>query len=205
MISMDKLAISENKLKLVLPVEVYNGEYTQERRQIILLFCNILDSYEKFKEMDYSKQTDIVINIEKSCFKKTIESCTEEAIYIDWSNNKFKYLYSLICSRVSKNLDINSEVLDTFLIDSIISNGIDINKIGNMSSDDMSKKNEVIKEQLNNRRGQKIKQKTTSLYRCRNCGGRQCTIRTQQMRSLDEGATLILNCVTCGFRFLIGS
>ena len=106
---------------------------------------------------------------------------------------------------MSKNLDINSEVLDTYLIDSIISNDIDINKIGSMSSDDMSKKNEVIKEQLNNRRGQKIKQKTTSLYRCRNCGSRQCTVRMQQMRSLDEGATLILNCVTCGFRFLVGS
>jgi DNA-directed RNA polymerase subunit M/transcription elongation factor TFIIS len=202
---MNKLAISENKLKLVLPLEVYEGDYTQERRQILLLFCNILDNYEKFKELDYTNQTNIVINIEKSCFKKTIEKSSEEAIYIDWSNSRFKYLYSLICSRVSKNLDINSEVLDTYLIDSIISNDIDITKLGGMSSDDMSKKNEVIKEQLNNRRGQKIKQKTTSMYRCRNCGGRECTIRTQQMRSLDEGATLILNCVTCGFRFLIGS
>lgn len=202
---MDKLAISENNLKLVLPLEVYEEEYTQERRQIILLFCNILDNYGKFKEIDYTKQTDIVINIEKSCFKKTVESCIEEAIYIDWSNNKFKYLYSLICSRVSKNLDINSEVLDTYLIDSIISNDIDVSKLGWLSSDDMSKKNEVIKEQLNNRRGQKIKQKTTSMYRCRNCGNRQCTIRHQQMRSLDEGTTLILNCVTCGFRFMIGS
>lgn len=202
---MDKLAIVENQLKLVLPLAVYEGEYTQERRQILLLFCNILDNYEKFKELDYVKQTNIVINIEKSCFKKTIESCIEEAIYIDWTNNKFKYLYSLICSRVSKNLDINSEVLDTYLIDAIISNDIDISKLGGMSSDDMSKKNEIIKEQLNNRRGQKIKQKTTSMYRCRNCGNRQCTIRMQQMRSLDEGATLILNCVTCGFRFMIGS
>lgn len=202
---MNKLAVSENKLKLVLPLEVYEGEYTQERRQILLLFCNILDNYAKFKEIDYSKQTNIVINIEESCFKKTIEKSSEEAIYIDWSNSRFKYLYSLICSRVSKNLDINSEVLDTYLIDSIISNDIDVSKLGGLSSDDMSKKNETIKEQLNNRRGQKIKQKTTSMYRCRNCGGRECTIRTQQMRSLDEGATLILNCVTCGFRFLIGS
>lgn len=202
---MDKLASIENKLKLVLPLEVYEKEYTKERRQIILLFCNILDNYDKFKEIKYSEQIDIVINIEKSCFRKTIEKCGEEAIYIDWANSRFKYLYSLICSRVSKNLDINSEVLDTYLIDSIISKDIDINKLGGMSSDDMSKKNETIKEQLNNRRGQKIKQKTTSMYRCRNCGNRQCTIRHQQMRSLDEGTTLILNCVTCGFRFMIGS
>ena len=64
MTSMNKLAVSENKLKLVLPLEVYEGEYTQERRQILLLFCNILDNYAKFKEIDYSKQTNIVINIE---------------------------------------------------------------------------------------------------------------------------------------------
>ncbi len=203
---MDKLVEFENKLKLVIPTELYSKpEYSKERRQIILLFGSILDSYPQFKSLTYSNQTNILISIENSCYQKTIDKCSEEAIYVDWSNDKFKYLYSLICSRVSKNMDVTSEVMDSYLISNIINSSIDVTKIGEMSSDDMSNKNKEIKDQLNSRRNQKVKQKTTSLYTCRNCKSRECTVRSQQMKSLDEGATLILNCVNCGFRFMIGS
>jgi DNA-directed RNA polymerase subunit M/transcription elongation factor TFIIS len=204
--STKKIIDLENSLRLTIPLDMYKEEgYSKERRQIILLFAQILDKYDKFKTINYTEQLDILVKIEKSCYAKSLEKSTEEAIYIDWSNEKFKYLYSLICSRVSKNLDINSEVKDTHLLDKIISKELDINKIGSMSSDDMSVRNTELKEQLNNRRGQKIKQKTTNMYVCRNCKGRECTIRQQQMRSLDEGTTLILNCTNCGFRFMIGA
>lgn len=202
----EKFISLENSLKLTIPLDLYkNEEYSKERRQIVLLFAETLDKYAKFKNIKYDEQLKILVNVEKSCYSKALEKSMEEAIYVDWSNEKFKYLYSLICSRVSKNLDIESEVKDTYLIDKIISKDIDINKIGNMSSDDMSVRNTELKEQLNNRRGQKIKQKTTNMYVCRNCKGRECTIRQQQMRSLDEGTTLILNCTNCGFRFMIGA
>lgn len=195
-----------NELKLVIPAELYSKElYSKERRQILLLLGSILDSYSKFKEISYKKQLDVLVSIEHSCYKKAVDKCSEEAIYVDWSNDKFKYMYSLICSRVSKNLDTNSEVMDSFLIENIINSSIDVTKLGGMSSDDMSDKNKELKEQLNSRRSQKVKQKTTSMYTCRNCKSRECTIRSQQMKSLDEGATLILNCVNCGFRFMIGS
>lgn len=203
---MNKIAEIENKLKLVIPAELYSKEsYSAERRKILLLFSSVLDSYAKFKDIPYKKQINVLVSIEKSCYKKAVDKCSEEAIYVDWSNDKFKYMYSLICSRVSKNLDTSSEVMDSFLIENIINSSVDVSKIGEMSSDDMSTKNKELKEQLNSRRSQKVKQKTTSMYTCRNCKSRECTIRSQQMKSLDEGATLILNCVNCGFRFMISS
>lgn len=203
---MERIDKIQNELKLVIPAELYSMElYSKERRQILLLLGSILDSYSKFKELPYKKQLDVLVTIEQSCYKKAVDKCSEEAIYVDWSNDKFKYMYSLICSRVSKNLDTNSEVMDSFLIENIINSSIDVTKLGGMSSDDMSDKNKELKEQLNSRRSQKVKQKTTSMYTCRNCKSRECTIRSQQMKSLDEGATLILNCVNCGFRFMIGS
>jgi len=203
---MDKVIQINNSLKLTIPCELYiNSKYSKERREIMLMFANILDNYSKFKEIDYDCQIDILTRVEKSCFDKAVAKAGEDAIYVDWTNERFKYLYSLICSRVSKNLDSNSEVKDTYLIDNIISGTINIDNLGGMSSDDISMKNNELKEQLNSRRNQKIKQKTTNMYTCRNCKGRECTIRMQQMRSLDEGTTLILNCINCGFRFMIGS
>lgn len=203
---MDRIIQNENNLKLTIPYELYNNsKYSKERREIIIMFASIFDNYSKFKEIKYDEQVNILIRVEKSCFDKSVSKAGEDAIYVDWSNERFKYLYSLICSRVSKNLDCDSEVKDTYLLDNIVKGSIDIDVLGGMSSDDISMKNNELKEQLNSRRNQKIKQKTTNMYTCRNCKGRECTIRMQQMRSLDEGTTLILNCVNCGFRFMIGS
>lgn len=195
----------ENSLRLTLPIELYEEPYNQERRKTVLMFASILDSSPQFKKIKYSDQTKILVDIEKSCFDKTVSKCKEEAIFVDWSNSKLVYLYSLIASRVSKNLDSSSEVEDDFLIDSIIRKENDPSVLASLSSEDLSPSDtNQIKEKLDKRRGQKLIQKTTTMYTCRNCRGRNCTMRTQQMRSLDEGFSIILNCITCGYRFIVG-
>lgn len=202
---MERIQKNINSLNLTLPIEVYdNDDYSKERRQVILMICEIMDSYREFKNIDRKIQIDIVIKIEKSCFKKLEEKANEEAIYKDWSNERYSYLYSLICGRIGSNLDnINA---NEYLIKSIINNSIDIDRIGFMSSDDLNPEiRKHINEEITKRKSIKIKQKTTSLYTCRNCKSKDLSIRSQQMRSLDEGISLILNCQNCGFRFIIGS
>jgi len=195
----------ENSLKLTLPIELYEEPYNQQRRQTVLMLAGILDDSQQFKKLKYADQTRILVDIEKSCFEKTVSKCREEAIFADWSNSKLVYLYSLIVSRVSKNLDASSEVEDNFLIDSIIDKKNDPSTLASLSSEDLSPSDtNQIKEKLDKRRGQKLIQKTTTMYTCRNCRGRNCTMRTQQMRSLDEGFSIILNCITCGYRFIVG-
>ncbi len=194
-----------NELRLTLPMETYEGEYNVPRRRTLLMFASILDECPKFKELDYAKQRTILVEMERSCFLKTLAKCKETAIYPDWSNDKLVYMYSLIASRVSKNLDVSSEVQENFLIEAIISGDCSAEDVASLSSEEMSPEMvNKIKEQIASRRSQKIKQKTTNMYTCRNCKSRECTIRTQQMRSLDEGFTIILNCVNCGYRFMVG-
>ena len=199
-----ELECIHNNNKFTIPVELYSdNKYNSNRRNIILLIAEILQQNNEFKLLSYSDQCNIVILIEKSCYDKTIQKSNEDMIYINWENPKFVYLYQLIISRITKNLDCNSEVNSEYLIDNIINKSINIDNIASMSSEELSPGKVLsIKQTLELRRNQKLNYKTTSLYTCRHCKSKKCTMRTQQMRSLDEGFTIILNCTVCGFRFL---
>jgi DNA-directed RNA polymerase subunit M/transcription elongation factor TFIIS len=202
---MERIQSNTNSLNLTLPLEVYdNDEYSKERRQVILMLCSILDSYVEFKVLDRERQLDIVVAIEKSCFDKVKEKSNEDAIYRDWSNEKYVYLYSLICGRVGSNLDADTG--NEYLINAIINDSIDIEKIGFMSSDELNPKiRKKINEDIEVRKNIKIKQKTTSLYTCRNCKSKKATCRAVQMKSLDEGKNLVLNCTVCSYRWIIST
>lgn len=203
---MDILAIHNNN-KFTLPINIYlDDEYNIVRRNVLLLISNILEDNKKFKLMHYNDQNNIIISMEKSCYGKTIQKSNEDMIYINWDNPKFIYLYQLITSRITKNLDSSSEVNSTYLIDNIIEKNIDVDNVANMSSEELSPGKIInIKQTLELRRNQKLNYKTSSLYTCKNCKSKCCTVRTQQMRSLDEGYTLILNCTICGYRFLLAA
>lgn len=201
---MDKIIENQNLLKLTLPLDSYSEEYSKERRQILLTICEIMDKYKSFKELSRERQSEIVMEIENSCYNKLKDKCSEEAIYKCWYNERFSYLYSLICGRVISNLDGESN--NEYIIEAIINNSLDIKKIGYMDSDSLNPSiRKQLLESINSRKNIKIKQKTTSLYMCRNCKMKNCSIRFQQMRSLDEGQSMILTCQNCGFRFIIGS
>lgn len=201
---MEKLNTNCNQLKLTLPLISYGEGYSKERRQVLLTICSIMDGYKGFKSLKRDVQSSIVIEIEKSCYSKLENKCAEEAIYKCWNNDRFAYLYSLICGRVISNLDMKDN--NDYIISAIINDSIDIKNIGFMDSDALNPSiRKKLLESINNRKNIKIKQKTTSLYTCRNCKMKNCSVRFQQMRSLDEGQSMILTCQNCGFRFIIGS
>jgi DNA-directed RNA polymerase subunit M/transcription elongation factor TFIIS len=191
-------------LRFVIPWECYiDKEYTIERRKILLLLGSILDTIDCFKSQQQEYQIDMIINIELSCFGKAVEKANDDMIYVGWNNLRFIQLYQLICSRVTKNIDPKSEVASNWLVEKIVSGNLPIEKIGWMSSEELTNKTVDIKQAIELRRSQKLVYKTSSLYACKNCKARACTIRTQQMRSLDEGFTIIATCTICGFRFMI--
>lgn len=201
---MDRIIENTNLLKLTLPLSSYGEEYSKERRQVILTICEIMDKHEIFKELNRQKQRDIIMAIENSCYNKLKDKCSEEAIYKCWHNERFSYLYSLICGRVISNLDKDEN--NDYIIEAIVTNTIDVKQIGYMDSDSLNPSiRKQLLENINSRKNIKIKQKTTSLYTCRNCKMKNCSVRFQQMRSLDEGQSMILTCQNCGFRFIIGS
>lgn len=179
--------------------------YSYERRKIILLLANILEKNNMFKKLSVSKQEEIIIGIELSCYNKTIEKALEEVIYINWENEKFIYVYQLIVTKITKNLDIESEVNNDFLINSIINDNIDILNIANLKSEDLCPdSNSDIKANLNLRRNQKLNYKTSGLYTCKNCKNKKTIIKPIQVRSLDEGYSLSITCTECNFNWVVG-
>lgn len=194
-----------NQLKFTIPLDIYENElYNKNRRAILLLIANILEKNIKFKLKHKQIQTNIIINIELSCFNQTLTKADELLIYQSWDNEKFSYLYYLNCNKITKNLDIDSEVNSTYLINKILQNDININNIAAMSSDQLCPdKSQNIKDNLNLRHNQQIKFKTSTLYQCRNCKKREVKIQEYQGRSLDEGSNLSLTCVFCNFNWVI--
>ncbi len=195
-----------NNLQFTIPTIIYNNKnYNKIRRSIILLIANIFQKHKKFKTKPYNIQSDIIINIELSCYNQTITKSDELLIFQSWENEKFVYLYYLTCNKITKNLDIESEVCSDYLINLIINDQININKIGSMTSEDLNpEKSKSIKQNINIRNNQEIKEKTSILYSCKNCGKKEVTIKEYQGRSLDEGTNLSLSCQFCKFSWIVG-
>lgn len=191
----------KNKQKFTIPIKIYNNpKYCKDRRTIILLIASILEKNETFKNILKSKQDNIILSIEKSCYNATIKKSNELLIYINWENSKFTYMYQLFCNKITKNLDSDSEVNNVYLINAIINDEIDLKNIAELPSDKLCpEKSDIIKQNLIMRNSQKLNYKTSSLYTCRNCGKKSVTIREYQGRSLDEATSLSLTCTFCGY------
>lgn len=71
--------------------------------------------------------------------------------------------------------------------------------VGFMSSEELFPgKNQHIHDEIDLRRNQKIKHKTSSRYKCGKCGDRKTRIEERQTRSFDEAATTFITCLNCG-------
>lgn len=196
----------QNNLQFTIPIDIYhNKKYNKLRRSIILLIASILEKNNKFKLKHKEIQQNIIINIELSCYNETINKADELLIYQSWDNEKFNYLYQLFCNKITKNLDIESEVKSDYLINKVLQNDLDITKIAIMTSDELCPdKSKNIKENLNMRNNQQLNFKTSTLYKCRNCGKKEVKIQEYQGRSLDEGSNLSLTCNFCNYNWVIG-
>lgn len=195
----------QKKLKFTIPINLYNDKlYNKNRRAILLLIANILEKNNQFKLQHHEIQSNIIINIELSCFNQTIYKADELLIYQSWDNEKFVYLYYLTCNKITKNLDPESEVQSNYLINKILNNEIDVTQIGSMTSEDLCPdKSQNIKNVINKRYNQEIKVKMSTLYTCRNCKRKEISIKEYQARSLDESSNLSLTCQFCNYHWVI--
>lgn len=195
----------QDKLKFTIPIKIYlDPLYNKNRRSILLLIADILEKNKKFKLQNHKIQSNIIIDIELSCYNQTIFKANELLIYKSWDNVKFNYLYYLNCNKITKNLDIESEVESDYLINKILNNEIDINIIGSLSSEQLCPdKSQNIKDNLNKRNNQHIKVKTSTLYTCKNCKRKEVSIFQVQIKALDEGSNLSLTCQFCKYHWMI--
>jgi DNA-directed RNA polymerase subunit M/transcription elongation factor TFIIS len=206
--------VNKSKFKFTIPIDLYNDkEYNNLRRSYLLLIASIFDDVmidmkenKQFTDESVSTYTlkDIIIRIEKSCYIHTLEESERLLILKDWTDNRFEDLYRSKITRITKNLDTQSEVKDSYLFKAILSNKIDIDTISYLKSEHLSpKRSEIIIKNLKARMEQKLTYKTTKLYKCPKCKKNECTIRMVQLRSLDEGENASLRCVYCHHAWVI--
>lgn len=188
-------------MPIVLPLSVYwNTEYNDLRRGYILLIASLLNQY--LIDGDINDHTDMIILIEKSCYDNAVEIAEYELLTPDFSIHAFEHLYRTRMMRITKNLDHESEVGDEYLATGLLSGTIDACTVSKLDNKELSpQSNEKFFDELNQRLNQKVSVKTSTLYRCRQCGKKETTIRSVQMRSLDEGESLVICCQYCGYKW----
>lgn len=196
----------KSKLNYTISVDLYTDEnYCNNRRAILLLIADILQKNKKFKLLSREDQDNIIVKIENSCYNETVNKADDKLIYKSWDNEKFIYLYQLSCNKITKNLDKFSEVRSDYLINQILDKKINIDLIASLSSEELCPDKSInIKNTLKLRNGQKLNYKTSTLYKCRNCGKKEVKIQEYQGRSLDEGTNLSLTCNFCSYNWVVG-
>lgn len=187
--------------KFVLPIELYqSNDYNKLRRAYLLLIASLIEKH--LIEEDINNYLDTIIRIEKSCYDHSVEIADYEMLIPDFDNPHFEQLYRTRITRITKNLDIQSEVGDDYLVGLILNKVIDVDNISKMKPEELSpSRNEQLLEQLTARRNQKMSVKVSTLYRCKQCGKKEATVRSVQMRALDESETLVLTCIFCGYKW----
>ena len=188
-------------MSFVLPISVYQDEsYNDLRRGYLLLIASLLEEY--IIEGDINDHCDMIISIEKSCYDHSVEIADYELLTPDFTIPTFEELYRTKVIRITKNLDINSEVGDEHLATTLLNGLVDPTTISKLENKDLSPlRNDKLIETLNTRLNQTITLKTSTLYRCRQCKRNETTVRSVQMRSLDESETLVIACTFCHHRW----
>lgn len=190
-------------MSFVIPIQLYeDSTYNELRRGYLILIASLLEEY--LTEGEINDHTDMIIAIEKSCFDHAVEIAEYELLSQDFAVPAFEHLYRTRIMRITKNLDINSEVGDEHLATGLLSGHIEPASVSKLDNKDLSPlHNQKFLEELSTRLNQTITLKTSTLYRCRQCGRNQTTVRSAQMRSLDEGETLIITCTWCSYKWFL--
>lgn len=188
-------------MPIVLPISTYlDASYNDLRRGYLLLIASLLQSY--LIDGDINDHTDMIISVEKSCYDHSVEIAEYELLTPDFDVCSFEHLYRTRIMRITKNLDWDSEVGDDHLALGLLDGTIDPNTVSKLDNKELSPlRNEALINNLNERRNQTITVKTSTLYTCCKCKKKETTIHSAQMRSLDEGETLIITCQFCGYKW----
>lgn len=186
---------------IILPFELYSDEnYNKLRRGYIILIANLLNEYLISK--DIQELIDTIIEIEKSAYNHALEIADEELLEPNFENKVFEQLYRTLITRITKALDHTSEVGDEHLASCILDGTFNPSKISWLKDYEISPiNNQHLIDEFMKRLNTKGTVKTSKLYRCRSCGKRECTVRSVQMRSLDEGESLVITCCFCGYKW----
>lgn len=176
--------------------EVKIEEYSPFRANIIFSLYIYLNEYSKFKKISNSKQDNIVKLIENSIYNETITTLSRNDVKI-YENEEFIHHYSDIAYKITSNISKNKKFAEDILKGKY-------RDIANLSYEEINPEiyREII-ENINSRKDNKVEKKTSKLYTCGGCGGKETTVKIYQARSSDEPETKSVTCINCGKKWFM--
>lgn len=182
-----------------LPAKYYKDKkYTPIRRCKLILFGEILMKYALYRTFRRVKQIAIIHDMERSCYKQTIDKSEKRNIISSWQNPIFEELYNDICYKIASNLD-STFISSYYLADLVLNDKIDLKTIAGLSTKELCPdKYREISDKIERAKNIEIKKNTTSLYMCWKCKKFECTVENRYAAAGDESIPLTVTCVPCG-------
>lgn len=151
---------------------------------------------------------DIVKSIEVGIYNWTITKCDEIKVVKNWQNPRFVNIYAEKARSVINNLDANSYIGNTRLINRIKEQEFLPHELPSMKPENVFPERwRVAVENYINKTEHSYENKPmamTDLFKCHRCKSRECTYREIQLRGSDEPMSIFVRCIQCGFSFRIG-
>ncbi len=177
----------------------YTPPYNSQRRAKLILFIFVFLQHDKFKNMTKDEKFALVERIERACFNYTIKKSMELNIPTKWDCDLFSDTYTIICAKISSNIDQTDDVKNPYLAGAILDGKINIQDLPRMTSQELDPDRYAnVLQRIEVAKNIKQTVKTTSMYRCRRCHKTECISEPRYNRSLDEGINSTVHCVSCG-------
>ena len=140
--------------------------------------------------------------MEKAIYNWSIKTGKEKKIITKWDKKDFCELYITKLYTILRNLDRDSGVNNTYLLEAINSGKIKSYDVPFMRHQDLFPKHwETIiqKKILRDKSKYEINlESATDEFKCWKCKKRKCTYYELQTRSADEPMTTFVSCLSCG-------
>ena len=144
-------------------------------------------------------------DIEKGIYNYSIQWCKDNNIKASWKNKQFCNFYRNKCISMYSNLNKDSYIQNTRLIDRLHEKEFEATKLANMEPQYTFPENWKQLLDKKNKREKMLyeisKETVSSMFTCGRCKKNECTYYQLQTRSADEPMTTFVTCINCGKRW----
>lgn len=162
---------------------------------------------DKLKE--FIEDESICERIEASVYEYTMEKAKERCIKQDIGDMHCRRIYVNKLHQIYTNMDPESYVQNKFLLDRIVSEEIDVDRIAFLSPQELNY--EAWKDMMSKQQaGEDFINKGGNMgtpsdeYTCSRCKGKKTHYFFAQLRSCDEPMSCVIFCDACGKKWRIG-
>lgn len=188
-----------------IPIDIYKvySRHKWIRFAKAYIFHRVMCSSDLYRNLSDAAKTNLLIGIEVGCLKETVRAATAAKILLNWRDVQFGQLYDEICMKIAANLNMTGMCKNEYLLPKVINGEIPARQLGGMSSRELMPQfyvNFNLEARVSDADEYLT---TTSIYTCGKCGHRKCRTTVMQLRALDEGSNIKIECQNCRHTWII--